>query len=263
MDVHFFWSGPDPDLAVEVAVASAALRTPSARVAVVTDLPRDDAVARRLAALPNVELVPLRPDRLLGGALRRVYDRARFVQHRSDVVRFALLAEHGGVYLDTDTVTLRPLDVLAPEALFHDGKIVHTGVLAVPPGHPAVLDVLGVLAGISDADLAVYQSIVHHWTRAVMARHAEVVLADLDLAFPVHWTEWERLFRPGEPDLPGERAVVLHHYGWFSRERTRAMTPRWLEENDCAFSRAALPVARAVRGAAPDRVPSPTTTRRT
>jgi hypothetical protein len=67
------------------------------------------------------------------------------VNHRSDVARCRLLLEHGGLWLDVDTVALRPLtrlvEMAATEGFVgygHDG--VHPGTIAARAGHPILVD---------------------------------------------------------------------------------------------------------------------------
>lgn len=51
-----------------------------------------------------------------GAALHRLLDSLSSPSARANLVRAALLCEHGGVYLDMDTVTLAPLDALRAQA---------------------------------------------------------------------------------------------------------------------------------------------------
>ncbi|MBX3437906.1 MAG: hypothetical protein KF861_10480 [Planctomycetaceae bacterium] len=50
--------------------------------------------------------------------LRALVDRLPWYSSRSDIVRYWLLAEYGGVYLDCDVVTLRSLEPLLKERFF-------------------------------------------------------------------------------------------------------------------------------------------------
>lgn len=245
MDVTFFWSGEGFHYANVLAVASAALMSPSATVRLITDQPLTSSEFRVLEEIANVVIDDLRPNDLLRRELLDVYERTRFVQHRSDIVRFSALADNGGVYLDTDTLTLTDLTTLPDQALFYDGKVVHCGVMKMPAGAPVLTRMLQRLAGISDADLSVYQSIIYIWTDEVLRLPPPNGFCDLELAFPVHWKDWEDLFAASGPD-PVAKPWVLHHYGYFSSNFTRTSNLRWLERNDSVFARAALPTARAL-----------------
>ncbi|MEY4514874.1 MAG: hypothetical protein RLZZ450_6996, partial [Pseudomonadota bacterium] len=75
-----------------------------------------------LVSTPGVELRPMHLAQLFeacapfAAGLADLYARLRTPATRSDLVRFALLYSQGGVYLDMDTVTLRPLEPLCRNA---------------------------------------------------------------------------------------------------------------------------------------------------
>jgi hypothetical protein len=73
---------------------------------------------RELVETEGVDLVRLDADALfesagdMAGALAQAFGRAQLPAVRSDLLRLALLYAHGGIYLDTDTITIAPLDDL-------------------------------------------------------------------------------------------------------------------------------------------------------
>ena len=117
--VHFAWIGSDLPWAYALAVRSAALRGEvDAAILHHTDELLDAAPVRALRATPGVELKRLEPSALFesatsfGGVLSDLYARVPSPVSRSNILRAALLAASGGVYLDLDTITvasLRPL----------------------------------------------------------------------------------------------------------------------------------------------------------
>jgi len=112
--VHFVWSGPDWGLSEELAVRSAAKVHAGDVVIWVIDPP--DQLNRSWARTVEFDRIQLEPaDRFLREMaiehLRTVKDRAHF----ADFVRYRVLWERGGLYLDTDTVSIRPLDQIVPE----------------------------------------------------------------------------------------------------------------------------------------------------
>ncbi|WP_326690287.1 MULTISPECIES: glycosyltransferase [unclassified Streptomyces] len=246
MNIFFYWSGQEFDFGNYLAVASAACRTPGSNVVVVVDeRPVDNVHFSRIERLPGVTLEPLDLESLVSPELRLLYGRMRFVAHRSDLVRLALLAKYGGVYLDTDTLTVADLSGTPEVLLLDDGKIVHLGCMALPAGHPVLAATLAVLEEMPEVDLDVYQSIIYYWTRVVRAHSPAVEFGDLHAYFPVHWKSWERVFTERWP-LEGIR--VLHHYGYHSRRYTRAMDEEWIRRNDCLFSDLARPLLRDLHG---------------
>lgn len=97
------------------AVESAARHNPSATVYLMLTSPRLNPVdSELLASLPNVQPRYLDLDSLFHGSpLEAVWTSGRIhasswpVSHLSDCVRFLLLHDYGGTYLDTDVISLK------------------------------------------------------------------------------------------------------------------------------------------------------------
>lgn len=80
-----------------------------------------------------------------------LYDRAEEIttrpvwQYRSDVIRYELLYEHGGVYLDMDFEPVQALDPLMngePWVCRHAKRYVGNAAMAFPPKHPAMAEAI-------------------------------------------------------------------------------------------------------------------------
>ena len=71
---------------------------------------------------------------------REAYELLRRPAERSDILRFELLARHGGVYVDTDFECLRSLEPLLDEVSFfcayNDPGRVNNAIVGSVPGHP-------------------------------------------------------------------------------------------------------------------------------
>ncbi len=118
---HFVWFGRELPWIYGLALRSAALRGELEEVVLHHADPVADTPGWRLARqTPGVRARPLDPPALLsrvepaalGAALADLYARLRAPAARANLVRAAILYREGGVYLDTDTVTvasLRPL----------------------------------------------------------------------------------------------------------------------------------------------------------
>jgi hypothetical protein len=108
---HFIWLGRDLLWVHRLALVSAAKHGGFERVLLHHDGALDGRVLAELAAIPGVELAALDAPGLVeaagGSALVECYRALVAPAARVNVLRMALLAERGGVYLDTDTVTLR------------------------------------------------------------------------------------------------------------------------------------------------------------
>lgn len=111
---HFIWLGSGLAFVHRLAIRSAALRGAFERVILHHDQPLDAELGSDLAALPGFEARALKPEAWLecaspglGGALIDLYRGLGRPNARANVLRAALLAREGGVYLDTDTVTVK------------------------------------------------------------------------------------------------------------------------------------------------------------
>lgn len=125
--LHFVWFGETLPCFAALALKSARARNPTATVKLWHEARlRHDARVESLAA-SGVERVALDVDALLAETLRTA-DAPRALAHiwsvltapaaRSNVVRLLILYLEGGIYLDTDTLTLQNLDSLRQGGAF-------------------------------------------------------------------------------------------------------------------------------------------------
>jgi hypothetical protein len=122
---HFYWTGASLPWPYAYAVRSAAVNGGLEQVVLHhTDAITTPETWRFVRETPNVETRPLDPDALLGrvpGLGERLVDLHRRVGPpvaRSNILRAAVLLLEGGVYLDLDTITVRPLGPLLLDAGF-------------------------------------------------------------------------------------------------------------------------------------------------
>lgn len=113
----FVWTGREFPYFARLAVESALLADPDATVELHLFGARPLG-APHLVALtrhPRVALVPVDLDRVFVGLgvddrrLRQAYDRCPGPSARSNLIRYAVLARRGGIYLDTDVLVARSL----------------------------------------------------------------------------------------------------------------------------------------------------------
>ncbi len=119
--LHFVWIGKSFPWFARLAVDSALLANPAAQAVLwaADDLDRDPQV-RQLRASPRFSVQRMTEvtlfDRLPHDAptapLRRVMSKLSSPTARANLARLLLLASYGGVYVDTDTLTLRDLSPL-------------------------------------------------------------------------------------------------------------------------------------------------------
>jgi len=145
---HYYWTGQEFQYVHYLAVLSLLKSTPAARVEVhCEEAPEDNAHWDRLKQLDPVHVEPVDFDRLIEVAGLapgdfRPFLRLAKVVHRSDFVRYLVLATRGGVYLDFDTLVARDLSPLlnhsilvgyqSPDVLGND---VNGAVLGAAPAH--------------------------------------------------------------------------------------------------------------------------------
>lgn len=125
--LHFVWFGEQLPCFAVLALKSARAKNPSATVKLWHDARlRVDARVDALRAA-GVERVALDVDALLGEALaaaaapralENIWRVLTAPAARSNVVRLLILYLEGGIYLDTDTLTLQNLDALRQDSAF-------------------------------------------------------------------------------------------------------------------------------------------------
>lgn len=147
---------------------------------------------------------------------RREFDQARTHAGRSDVLRYEILAEFGGIYVDTDVEGLRPFDGLLDDGPFigwEDENLLCPTVMGAPPHHPAITGLLGALpvwfhkyAGAPPNR----QTGPYFVTRYLRGRSDMTLLPPVTF-YPVGWWEKSKLGGP----YP-EESLAVHHWaaGW-------------------------------------------------
>jgi hypothetical protein len=141
---------------------------------------------------------------------RETFSRARSYAERSDVLRYAVLKRHGGVYVDTDLECLRPIDdlldgVAAFTAYLRPGRPkIGTAIMGCEPGHPAFEHAA---ARVAEWVGVTVSGQTGPWLMTeVVDAFPDVKVFDAELFYPYHWTE---LYRR-EDEFP--EAYAVHHW---------------------------------------------------
>lgn len=157
-----------------------------------------------------------------------LYDRAEELcpgfegQLRSDVVRYELLLEYGGVWVDTDFECLRPIDGLLEDvgcfaAWEVQDRVVNNAILGCAPGHAFMARLVANLSASALSGRSIRPSKIsgpHYLTAQYRGHEAELTV------FPQAW------FYPyacDELDRGGESfsdAWAVHH--WHNQRRMRS-----------------------------------------
>jgi hypothetical protein len=138
----------------------------------------------------------------------------------ADVARLHILARHGGVYVDTDVESVRPLDPLLRGLDFFAGfeipGLVGTAILGARPGHPAVLratELVRMTFGRSNLPSASGPAFFTH----VLWDFPDVTLYQPRYFFPYNWSEPERRHEHFDG------AYAVHHWAmsWHKTQSAR------------------------------------------
>lgn len=125
---HFIWMGKNFPFAYRLSVETCRRHHPEARIQIHFADPPDNEHWRALEKC--AEMVELDEEDLLSAlpaSLSGIADiyrgiAAGYPAGRSNILRYLLLLKHGGVYLDCDTLTLRPFDSLLADTLGFIGE---------------------------------------------------------------------------------------------------------------------------------------------
>lgn len=154
------------------------------------------------------------PEELFGFMrCREQYDRQTNHAGRSDIARYEIIAEHGGIYVDTDVEPLRAFDeLLANHRAFagREGKqLICPTVIGAPAHHAAMTAVLDLLPRWELRHRGQSPNIQTgpHLFTAAWHRRRDVRIMPQSTFYPVGW--WERGRLNG--DYPPE-SLSVHHW---------------------------------------------------
>jgi mannosyltransferase OCH1-like enzyme len=148
---------------------------------------------------------------------RKVFDSAKSPAMRSDMLRYEILLQQGGLYVDTDFECLQPFDDLMYLDLFtgisYDGVLqLYNGLIASIPNHPIIEDctkINSVYTGFTGSKI-IESTGAYHFTRCFL-RNA----TSRTIAFPMDY------FYPYPNNMRGrgdpysyitENSYAIHHW---------------------------------------------------
>lgn len=136
---------------------------------------------------------------------------ARNLAERSDLVRYEILRQHGGVYVDTDVECLRPIDdlltgVVAFSSYEVPGRLCNA-VMGGVPGHPA-LERLAELSRVTVGHGHYPEATATTFSTFVLERFDDVTLFPASVFYPELWD--------GRENRAAEAPYTRHHWakGW-------------------------------------------------
>lgn len=165
-------------------------------------------------------------------------------QYQSDWTRLQILHDQGGIYMDTDVLTLHPLPIIPTRRLTiswesPDRQSLSNALMISPPGNPFVKRWLDLIPEAVKNPLWAYGGVV---LPAMLAKDADMadhirilgnnLCCPLDLSQP-----W--LFDPKLKDQAAAKcrnAYAIHAFETFFRDTIRHITPEWAKQTPCLFS---------------------------
>ncbi len=146
-----------------------------------------------------------------------LYDHASSYAMKADIARYELIWRFGGVYIDTDFESLRPLDPLIDHlgCFFgmEDRRWISTGLFGARPRHPFLARLVGSLpdsivahAGSPANVVTGPQFVTGCFQSSSTAVRSSVALLPASIVYPYHFSEPDRA---GEP-FPD--AFAVHHW---------------------------------------------------
>ncbi len=137
-------------------------------------------------------------------------ERARHHAERSNILRYALLARFGGVYVDTDFECLRNIEPLlggvqAFSALVRPGRVAN-GILGAVPGHPAFRRALEESTARVGEGRSSILATGPKFMSDLLEQFPDVTIFGSERFYPYDWTEEPR----SAAELP--EAYAIHHW---------------------------------------------------
>lgn len=135
-------------------------------------------------------------------------------QWRSDLARYEILHDHGGLYIDCDLEPLKPVDELLDGCTAivarEDKRMVNNAFMGCTPGDPYLADILTGLRASALARPAerVNRTIGAWYLTRTLRRHPHVRVLPAELIYPLHWSRLdERETARSDP-----AAYTVHHW---------------------------------------------------
>ncbi|CAN7938568.1 unnamed protein product, partial [Ixodes hexagonus] len=203
------------------AIESAARHNPSFQVHLLTtsDLVANDHYVRLVSKIRNFEttLVNLStvfrstPLESWNGTVG--FKTAKYpVEDLSDFLRYVILWQHGGVYLDLDVITLKSLRGLKNCAVHQEGTLPANGILFFDKGHDFLLRALKTCPGVYNPNVwgTCGPPLLKHISRDGSFQ-GRVTFLKADSFLAVKWQDWEWFFNPNFTGLVF--AMLQNSYG--------------------------------------------------
>lgn len=168
------------------------------------------------------DLVELSPENVHDyvSGLRSDFHDIPEIAHKADYIRAAVLSQNGGMWMDIDTIVLRPLSLITDliedsGALFYGWKKFQPsiGLVGSVPGNPLITEWLKGADAVLDRGLRQNWSGIGYDVLWPLAEDIPYVQIDREICAPIHYTETDILLSDGS--LSGvlkPRTILLQLY---------------------------------------------------
>lgn len=165
-------------------------------------------------------------------------------QYVSDVMRLQILLEHGGIYMDTDIINLRPFTPIDDCVLTFcwetlDCNSICNAMMISPKGNKFIKTWLDRMPAAMSHPTWAYGGVVLPYEMTndpslepYYSSLSSKVFCPLDLS-----KNW--MFDPALKQEAKKRiadSYAIHVFETFWRDIVKDITPEWIEKNDCLFS---------------------------
>jgi hypothetical protein len=165
-------------------------------------------------------------------------------QYISDVMRLQILLDWGGIYMDTDILTLQPVSELLTDRLVvswetENSESISNALMISPQGNLFLSAWLDKMPEAMTNETWAYGGVVlprklsmnpHLTDQRIILPH--MFCCPLDLS-----RNW--LFDPSlkdEAEYRSKESHAIHVFETFWRDIIKDITPEWIDKNDCLFS---------------------------
>lgn len=163
---------------------------------------------------------------------RDAFERSTSWCQKADVLRYEVLRTFGGVYVDADSLALKPLDALLSGATMFaayergTSGLIANGVIGCVPGHPVMERLIREL----DIDAAgpAWESVgPGYFTRIIERDRSEVRIFPGHYFYPVHYSDPLRLYFSWPRLDPRLRDSYLFQYWGSTTPQYEPFVLRW------------------------------------